>query len=230
MTLAVDEAWRVMDETETARPPSVPPPASDSATTNVWQPVRFLGEPLRWPADRPLPRHAQHASSLSHESVECTVDVGKPESTPAPNSGVVTQAPPAPDGDWSCRISRAGGAMACLLAVSGCGDFASWSWLVAGVAFTLAIVSFFPFALRRKPAQFAVTEAERVRCSTEALLAYGRADDMRVGILALQDFVRTMDDYYSGRPFTPSDTVLRATLIECIGKLSSSVARSQVSP
>lgn len=58
-----DEAFRVLDETCVFLPPALPMPPADLETrrTDVWVPVRFLGEPVRMSADRPLPRDCPHA-------------------------------------------------------------------------------------------------------------------------------------------------------------------------
>lgn len=57
------ESFKVLDETCVFLPPVLPlPPADlDTRRTDVWEPVRFLGEPVRMSADRPLPRDCPHA-------------------------------------------------------------------------------------------------------------------------------------------------------------------------
>jgi hypothetical protein len=141
MTRPADELLKIQDETVAYVPPSVPPPASDSATTDVWEPVRFfdLPTPPKFRADLPLPLSSQHVRTLIHESYDATID--RTVSTPAPSSGVTTQAPTAPVAG-NGGASRAVGATACLLALSGCSadDRAVVAGFVLGAASILLVV------------------------------------------------------------------------------------------
>lgn len=90
MTRASNESFKVLDETPCAYRPVLPlPPADlDTRRTDVWEPVRFLGEPIRHSAsaDRKLPRDCPHSLACAMEDL--MLDVG-------PASGVRAAAPSA---------------------------------------------------------------------------------------------------------------------------------------
>lgn len=69
MSRALDEAFKVADETLVAYRPVLPLPPADLATrrTGTWVPVTFLGTPVRHSADRPLPPDCPHAIAEAME-------------------------------------------------------------------------------------------------------------------------------------------------------------------
>jgi len=69
MTRRSDEAFRVLDETLVAYRPVLPLPPADLETrrTGEWEPVRFMGEPVRHSATRKLPPDCPHAIAEAME-------------------------------------------------------------------------------------------------------------------------------------------------------------------
>lgn len=57
------EAFKVLEETCVFLPPvrRMPPADLDTRRTDLWEPVRFLGDPVRYSATRELPRDCPHA-------------------------------------------------------------------------------------------------------------------------------------------------------------------------
>lgn len=111
-----DEAFKALDETEVFVPPSVPPPASDTADTHPYLAPcvpTFFQQRCCHPAGLPLPLTSQHAATVEFERLDRTLDIGPPSSgvraTPSPCGASDTPASTAASGPGGLADLSGGG-------------------------------------------------------------------------------------------------------------------------